>query len=80
MQGIRVLLLSVESQSPWEIEFVFSGSEAEARGCNQHCLQPPGHLGASPSVLLCYGPCLCGVCGFVQLTLGKMPKHKGLEL
>lgn len=47
VQGTRVLPLRAQSQSPWEIEFLFSGSWAKAWGGNQHSRLLSGHRGAS---------------------------------
>lgn len=70
MQGT---VLSIHLQCPWETQSVFGVSEAGAQGCDITAYSP---LGNGASMLRT----LCGVCGFVQPTLGKTPKHKGLEV
>lgn len=71
----RPLNLSAQSQSPWEIEFVFSGSGAGAQAVISTAYCCLGILGPHTQV-----PSLLGTCGFVHLILGKTPKPKGLEM
>lgn len=71
------LNLTAESQSPGEVEFVFSGSEAGARGCNRHCPLLPAHQGGLLARPLCHGheslwgPRVC------MAQFGKDPKTRG---